>query len=336
MYEELKEHVECGANFLIAPTYLFDSFEDKVSAQKKTEAVFEKGAFVSNGVMPLKEGMIYSGGELCFDDYYDKIKSEISYLYKNSPGAALFLLDFCTLSEAKCAVYAAKEVMDLPICVLLNFKGKSTLEDGFDPQSAVITLQSLGISALGIMAEDCDAVLDILLDMKEFASVPLFAMPDTNSSFKPHEFSQYASDYVANKCVMFGAGKGATPAHTAQIAKELYFLSPFMPDFPTVNAACGKSGICFLDFENRPIGKNRKIIEIDLNSLTDIDEADMVIEKLIEAGTPPVLFNCDEIDVVERVVKLYPGRAAVKSDEYGEITAKEYGALVLSNTKAEN
>ncbi len=335
IYKVFDELVENGANFLIAPTYLYDTEAEQQEAFRQTAFAAAERVFVCNAIAQPKERTVSSGGVLSFDEYYSKIKKEAIFLYENTPGAVMFLLGFQTLAEAKYAVLAVKEVCDLPICVLLDFQNTMYLADGFDIASAVITLQSLGVSAIGVMAEDCDITLDILLDMKEFAAVPLFAFPGADGTITPTEFAQYAQDFVNNKCVMFGAGKGTDSRFTAQIAKELWQLEPFMPDFPTVNAVCGKNQICFLDFQNRPVGKNTKFIEIDLEKVTQISDVDIMIEKIVQSGLPPVCFLCKDIDILERAVSVYPGRAAVKSDEYGEITAKEYGALILSGEKGD-
>ncbi len=335
LYHLFCDYVENGANFLIAPTYLYEDEQDKKEAIIKTKEAAGEHAFVCSAITPLSEKTEFSGGKINFDLYYKSIKNEAQFLYENVPGGVLFLFGFDTVAEAKYAVYAVKEVCDLPICVLLDFKDSTHLSDGFDAVSATITLQSTGISALGVMAEDCDATLEILMNMKDFASVPLFAFPQANAHIMPEEYAEYAQNFVNNKCVMFGTGRGTDLRHVAQIAKELWQLEPFMPDFPTVNAICGKSSISFLDFQDKSIGTNTSFIEIDLENMTTCDEVDQMIEKMVQTGLPPVCFVSKDIELLERAIKLYPGRAAIKSDEYGEITAKEYGAQILSQQKGD-
>ncbi len=330
-FSSFTESMEAGANCLIAPTYLYETKKEKMEAIQKTVNAAQEKVFICGAVSEPKEKTIISGGKASFDAFYKVIKDEVSFLYENAPVSMLFLFGFESLAEAKYAVFAAREVCDLPVCVLLDFKDKTTLSDGFDITTSVITLQSLGISALGIMADDCDTTLDILLDMKEFASVPLFAVPGANDYITPQEYAEYAHDFVNNKCVMFCAGKGTDARFTAHIAKELWQLEPFLPDFPTVNAVCGKNQAYFMDFSGQVIGKNKTLIEIDMESMTKPEEADEIVKTLLKNGLPPVCFKTKDIEVLERAIKLYPARPAVRSDEYGEITAKEYGAVVLEN-----
>lgn len=315
---------------MVAPTYLFNSEKEKKKALTETVNTAGEKVFVAGAVYANSEKTVFSDGVLSYDTYYKIIKDEAKFIYETHPVSVMFLIGFDTLAEAKYAVYATKEACDLPICLCLDFKGETHLADGNDIQAAVITLQSLGISALGIQAENPDVVFDILLDAKEFASVPLFAIPDTTDYIIPYEFAEYTHDFVNNKCVIFAGGRGTDARHTAEIAKELWQSEPFMPDFPTVNAVCGKNNIVFMDFENNIIGKNREIIEIDLKGLTVDSEIDEMILKIKSAGLPPVCFVSKELGVLERAMKVYPGRVAIKSDEYGEIAAKEYGAVILN------
>ena len=322
--------IESGANMVIAPTYLYNTENLKKKALAETAKAAGEKVFVAGAVYSNPEKTVFSSGLLSYDVYYKIIKEEAKLIHETQPVAIMFLMGFDTLAEAKYAVYAVKEACDLPICLCLDFGDKTTLSDGNDIPTVVITLQSLGISALGIQADSPDAVFDILLDMKEFASVPLFAVPDANAHITPYEFAEYAHDFVNNKCVMFAGGKGTDERFTAEIAKELWQAEPFMPDFPTVNAVCGKNNIIFMDFEDKVISKNKELLEIDLKGLTKDEEIDEIVLKIKSAGLPPVCFKSKELGVLERAMKVYPGRVAIKSDEYGEIAAKEYGAVILN------
>lgn len=329
IYDTFTLHTEAGANVLVAPTYLFNSESAKKKAISETVRASKDKIFVAGAVWANSEKTVFSGGKISYDTYYNIIKEEVKFIHQTHPMSVIFLMGFDTLAEAKYAVYATKEVCDLPICLCLDFKDKEKLSDGYDVSSAVITLQSLGISALGFQGSDVDAVYEILLSAKEFASVPLFALPDANEHIAPFEFAEYANDFVNNKCVMFAGGKNTNENFTAEIAKQLWQVEPFMPDFPTVNAICGKKNILFMDFENNVIGKNKGLIEIELEGLENEKEVDEMILKIKKADFPPICFKSKELGLLERAMKVYPGRVAVKSDEYGEIAAKEYGAIIL-------
>ncbi len=315
---------------MVAPTYLCNAENLKKKVLQDTIKASKDKTFVAGAVLRNSEKTVFSGGKLSYDTYYKIIKDEVKFIYQTHPVAMMFLLGFDTLAEAKYAVYAAKEACDLPICLCLELGDNDTLSDGYDIPTAVITLQSLGISALGFQGKSPDVVYDALLFAKDFSAVPLFAVPDANEYIAPYEFAEYAQDFVNNKCVMFAGGRNTNPKFTAEIAKELWQKEPFIPDFPTINAVCGKNNIFFMDFENKVIGKNKELIEIDLEGLANDEEIDEMILKIQKAGLPPVCFKSKELGILERAMKVYPGRVAVKSDEYGEIAAKEYGAIILN------
>ena len=335
IYNFFLENIESGANVLVAPTYLFNSKKDKEKAIKETIKASHDKVFIAGCVWANPEKTVFSGGKLTYDTYYKIIKEDIDFIYKTHPVSMIFLMGFDTLAEAKYAVYATREVCDLPICLSLDFKDKNILSDGYDVQSSQITLQSLGISALGIQGSDIDAVYENILSAKDFASVPLFAIPDANEYIAPYEFAEYANDFINNKCVMFSGGRNTDKRYTAEIAKNLWQAVPFMPDFPTVNAVCGKNNIFFMDFENKAIGKNKELIEIDLEGLENDAEVDEMILKIKTADYPPICFKSKELGVLERAMKVYPGRVAIKSDEYGEIAAKECGAIIINQGEEE-
>ncbi len=328
--ESFSAHIEAGANVVVAPTYLSNTEKTKKKILDNTAKTAGDKVFVAGAVWANREKTVFSDGKLTYDTYYKIIKEEIEFIHRTHPVSFMFLMGFDTLAEAKYAVYAAKEACDLPICLCLDFKDDTALSDGYDIPTAVITLQSLGISALGVMANNPDVVVDVLLDMKEFAAVPLFAIPDANEHIAPFEFAEYVPSFVNNKCIMVAGGKNADERFTAEIAKELWQAEPFMPDFPLINAICGKNNIYFMDFENNVISKNKELLEINLDNAKDEAEIDKIILKLKEAGLPPVCFTSKELGVLERAMKVYPGRAGIRSDEYGELSAKEYGAMIIS------
>lgn len=325
-----EDHIDAGANVIVAPTYLYNNENDKKRILKETVVCAGEKTFVAGAVYANSEKTVFSGGKLSFDTYYKIICEDIKSLHETFPFAMLFLMGFNTLAEAKYAVYAAKEACDVPICLCFDFKSENVLSDGYNIETSIITLQSLGVDCVGVQAESPDLVFDILLDMKEFASVPLFAVSDANEFIAPYELAEYTQNFVNNKCVMVAGGRGTDSRHTAEIAKELWQAEPFMPDFPMINAVCGKNSILFMDFESNVISKNKELIEIDLGNISKDEEVDEMILKIQSAGTPPVCFKSKELGVLERAMKVFPGRVAVKSDEYGEIAAKEYGAIIIN------
>ncbi len=320
--EFYEEEMERGANVLFAPDF---AVYDEISTLNDVVAAAGEKAFTAGLITPIRGGLTLYGGENSYNVYYEKIRTAAEKCYK--AGISFIILGgFTNLTEAKCAVLAVKEACPLPILIGLKFNDDIKLESDIDAAKAIITLQALDINGVGVYdAENADDALEALSQLKEFAAVPLFAVPKVSEFMTPEDFADYMGEYAGNKCALVGTANGKA-AYTAAISKALWQTEPFKPDFHSVNAVTGLSDILFYDFKNNTIGENKRILEI---SLETEKEAEEVVSKLILAQSPPVCFKSKDLDALEMALKLYPGRAAVKSDEYGEIAAKEYGALVL-------
>ncbi|MBR5156270.1 MAG: homocysteine S-methyltransferase family protein [Clostridia bacterium] len=321
--EFYSDETERGANVLFAPDFnVCESFEDTL--KQVVEAAGEV-AFTTCCISPVEGGLTLYGGKNTYNEYYNKILNAAKICY-DAGVSFLILGGFTNLTEAKCAVLAAKEACPLPICIGLAFDDEIKLENEIDPAKAIITLQALEVNAVGVVGgTNADDTLEVLSQMKEFASVPLFALPTVSEFMTPEDFADYIPEFVGNKCTITGTANGS-PVYTAAISKALWQIEPFKPDFHSVSAITGISGILFYDFKNQAISENKQMLEI---SIENEKEAESLISKLIETKAPPVCFKSKDLDALELAVKLYPGRPAVRSDEYGEIAAKEYGALVL-------
>ncbi|MBO5930272.1 MAG: homocysteine S-methyltransferase family protein, partial [Clostridia bacterium] len=138
LYRCYEDFVSNGSNFLIVPTYLYDTESEKKEAIRQVSNAAGTHAFVCGAITPCIEKLTTSGGTMSFDAYYDQIKQEAKFLYENMAASVIFLFGFDTLADAKCAVYAVKEACDLPLCVLLDFKNDTRLADGFDITAATI------------------------------------------------------------------------------------------------------------------------------------------------------------------------------------------------------
>lgn len=322
MEEFYQRETECGANVLFAPDFREYGFSAE-HLQAVVKAASDQ-AFTACQISAPEGGLQLYGGIHSYEEYY-RMFLEKSKLCKETGISFLLLGGFFNLTEAKCAVLAAREACDLPICVGLRFDEELRLEQDIDPAAAMITLQALSVQAVGVLGGGADEALEAVSQMKEFASVPLFALPEISTFMTPECMAEYAGSFVNHKCALLGTENGSC-AETAAIAKNIWQAEPFPPDFPELRAVTGLQGIVFYDFQNHMIGEQKRLLEI---SVEKAEEVEPLIQKLIAAKTAPICFQSKDLDALELAVKLYPGRPAVVSDEYGEIAAKELGALVL-------
>ena len=165
----------------------------------------------------------------------------------------------------------------------------------------------------------------ILTELQAFTTVPLFSLAESGCCLRPESYSDYIPSLVHAKCAMTGL-LHSSPAYTAAGVKGGWQFAPLRPDFPVVNAISSRDSALFYDFSGKAVSRNRAQIEIKTEKKTEMEQA---LALFNQPGTAPVCFSVRDIELLEYAVMHYAGRPAVRSDEYGEITAKELGALVL-------
>ncbi|MBR5507462.1 MAG: hypothetical protein IKV88_05390, partial [Clostridia bacterium] len=252
---------------------------------------------------------------------------EAKYLEKNGV-SMIFINGAKTLKEAKTAFWGAKETTELPLLIGLYFEENGNLSCGTTPLCALITLQSMGADAIGSVFEtDIDTAMDNFTVMSDFTTVPLFAYLDAEF-LTPELFADYLPNLVNYKCAVIGLSKKATLKHYIEMSKVLWQFKPYMPDFEEINAICSKKDIVFMDFKGNIVGENKNILEIKIeDEKTDVDKLLSIVNS---ENSGAICFDVKDLDVLEKLLEGYEGRPLVKSDEYGEIAAKEKGALVLT------
>ena len=242
----------------------------------------------------------------------------------------IFMTDFPDVLSAKCALYAIKEGSSLPICAGFSLvQGEQNIKKAL---SMLITLQAMDISAVGVTGMDIEDSLELLAEMQAFATVPLFAVCKASDFITPEDYGDYISSFVNQKCAMIGLFDKSA-AFTASAMKAMWQLSPLAPDFPLLNAISSSDEAMFLDFSGHVVSRQKSMIEIKTEELSEVTQALTLFNK---AGAAPVSFSIKDIDVLRHAIMHYAGRPAVRSDEYGEILARELGAFVLTEETKES
>lgn len=320
--EYFEDRMECGANILIAPTYLGASDSEKEELIKRTQSVADDKVFVA-GEVRLSD-FPYDDD---FEDYRNTISKEVEFL-NNAGVSMIFLNGADTLIKAKCAALSAFEVTELPICIGFTFTDDGFLSDATSPLCALITLQAMGVDAIGCTFEtDIDTAMEIFGTISNFTTVPLYAYLDAYS-LTPEIFADYIPNLVNYKCAMIGISKKSTLPHYIEMSKTLWQFKPLMPDFEEINAVCSKKDIVFMDFKGNIVGDNKNILEIKIeDEHTDIYR---LLDIVNSQDSGAVCFNVKDMDILDTLLCEYHGRPMIKSDEYGEIAAKEKGAMVLT------
>ncbi len=226
-----KEYLDAGCNIVTTNTFganslKFDNVEEIITAgvalaQKSIENI-ERDCFVALDVGPIGK-LLKPCGDLEFETAYDLFKEQV--IAGEKAGADLILIETMgDLYEIKAAVLAAKENTNLPVLVSMIFDENGILLTGADIKTAVITLEGLSVDGIGM---NCglgpDQMLELLKEMKEYSSTPIFIQPNaglpvsvngvTTYNVTPDEFAQKQLEIVRNGACALGGCCGTTPDH---------------------------------------------------------------------------------------------------------------------------
>ncbi|MCL2056853.1 MAG: homocysteine S-methyltransferase family protein [Oscillospiraceae bacterium] len=172
------DYVAAGADVVTANTFQANelklgahSVEDVVEAAVNC-AKASGARFTALDAGPLGQ-LMEPMGPMTFDRAYEIYARQIKAGAK--AGADLILIETISdLYEAKAAVLAAKENTSLPVFCTMTFEENGRTFMGCDPLSAVLTLQGLGVDALGVNCslgpEKLRPVVDIML---RYSRVPV-------------------------------------------------------------------------------------------------------------------------------------------------------------------
>lgn len=237
-----RAYVEAGTNILYAPTFTanriklaeygvadrLEEINNKLVALSK-EAAGGK-AFVA-GDITMTGQQLAPIGTLDFEELIHVYKEQIVAIVK--AGADLLVVEtMMSLQEARAALIAAKETCDLPVMVTLTFESDGKTLYGTDPATAMVVLQSLGASAVGVnCSTGPQAMSEVVLKMKEVAQVPIIAKPNaglpslnaegkTVYDMNPQQFGKQMKLLAEAGATIMGGCCGTTPHHIEMLIKE--------------------------------------------------------------------------------------------------------------------
>ena len=279
-----RRYVEAGSNIVYAPTFTANRIKleeyglderleemNRKLVQLSREAVGEK-ALVA-GDMTMTGQQLYPMGELMFEELVEVYKEQARVLCE--AGVDLFVVEtMMSLQESRAAVFAIREVCDLPIMVTLTYNEDGRTLFGTEPETAVVVLQSLGVDAIGI---NCSTgpmeMVEPVRKMAEYATVPIVAKPNaglpelvececlpegettpvkkkkTVYRMTPEEFAEAGVALVEAGASILGGCCGTTDAHIKALSDAVRGMMLHEP----------------LKTHRRVLTSERKQIEIDLD-----------------------------------------------------------------------
>ncbi len=239
-----KEYIKAGADIITTNTFGANEIKLKntpysveevvtkaVTLAKK--AISDEEVLIALDIGPIGE-LIEPMGTLSFDNAVNIFKRIVTVGAK--AGADLVLIETMTdLYEMKAAILACKEASSLPIFATMTFEEDGRTFTGCFPESMAITLEGLGVDALGV---NCSLgpkeLLPIVKRVVSNTNIPVMVQPnaglpkiidnETVYDITALEFRESIEEFIKSGVSVIGGCCGTTP----QFIRELSQLKSLM------------------------------------------------------------------------------------------------------------
>lgn len=213
------------------------------------------GCLVALDIGPIGQ-LLAPAGSLSFEEAVGIFREQVEAGAK--AGADLIVLETLTdLGEARAAVLAAKENSALPILCTMTFEQNRRTFTGCGVPSMVLTLEGLGVDALGINCSLGPDELPTLVDeLLEWSHLPLAIKPNAGLpdpatgeySVSPAQFAASAAALAKKGVQILGGCCGTTPETIAALKEALAKLPAPLPRAHQQNAAvCSATRVVPID-----------------------------------------------------------------------------------------
>ncbi len=240
VYSVHKAYAEAGADIISTNTFganalKFDNVQEivcaAVSLAKKT------GKKVALDLGPLGR-LLKPSGDLEFEEAYELYKEVI--LVAKDDVDIIFFETMTDLYEIKAGVLAAKENCSLPVFVSMMFDQNERLLTGADIETAVTTLEGLGVNAIGMNCGLGPAeMLPLAKKMRSLTSLPMLLNPNaglprsvdgkTVFDVDAESFSEKMKEIATLGVSYLGGCCGTTPDHIKALVSACQNIEAFTP-----------------------------------------------------------------------------------------------------------
>ena len=323
-----RDYVHAGAD--VVTTNTFQAHEHKLQGISVEDVIAagvqcarKSGArFVALGIGPLGRLMAPLGA-VSFQQAYNEFRRQM--IAGEASGCDLVIIETISdLYEAKAAILAAKENTGLPVFCTMTFQEDGRTFLGCCPLTAVITLQGLGVDALGVncslgpnkigpIVETMLKYSHIPIIVQANAGLPIYRGGEAHYEMPPEQYADWASKMVKSGVRIVGGCCGTTPEHIGAIKKRLggNFIPAVIGPL-RVSACTSGSSTVILDDSTTEIGERlnptgKKKLQTALRSG---DMAYLINEAMlqVEAGAQILDVNVglpglDEPAVMEKVIR---------------------------------
>ncbi|MDF2677202.1 MAG: homocysteine S-methyltransferase [Bacillota bacterium] len=328
-----KEYIKSGAKIITSNTFGANELKLKstsysveeiidaaISLAKEAKKDVNEEIYIALDIGPIGE-LVEPMGKLTFDEAYEIFKRQVIQGVKS--GADLILVETMTdLYETKAAVLAAKENSSLPVIATMSFEQDHRTFTGCLPSSMAITLQGLGVDALGIncslgpseiypIVEELMKYADIPVLVQANAGLPVVRNDVTYYDVSPDQFSDIALKFAELGVRLIGGCCGTSPEYILKIKEKLNGVVVKQIDKKHFSALCTPSntvlieGVKVIGERINPTGKklfkealrNNDIDYILKQGISQIDAGAKILD--VNVGLPEI----NEPEMMVSVIK---------------------------------
>ena len=243
LQELQKAYVEAGSDIVYAPTFaanrislqIFGLSAQVIELNTQLVKIAKDGvgsqAWVAGDLTTTGQPM-EPNGTLTYEELYQAYREQIKALVDS--GIDLLVAEtMLGVEETIVALDAAQSVCDLPVMCSLSLEADGTARFGGNAVEAVITLQEMGASAVGLNCSvGPDQLESVIANMKQVAKVPILAKPNAGMpqitdqgeavyDMTPEHFAYYTKKLVEAGAGLVGGCCGTTPEYIRRLAEVL-------------------------------------------------------------------------------------------------------------------
>ncbi|MGL4850498.1 MAG: homocysteine S-methyltransferase family protein [Clostridium sp.] len=270
-----KKYIESGANVITTNTFGANELklkECEYSVEEIIKSGIENGKKAVEGtdtkialdIGPIGE-LLKPMGTLSFEDAIEIFKRQIKVGY--AEGVDIILIETMTdLYEAKAAIIAAKETCNLPIFCTMTFEEDERTFTGCTPESMALTLEGLGVDALGIncslgpkelknIIERIIKVTNVPIMIQPNAGLPKVVNGETIFEITKEDFRDSVLEYVKKGVSIIGGCCGTKPEFIKELSLIRENNKRVKREYISLYGTCSPSKAVFIDNGPRVIGE---------------------------------------------------------------------------------
>ncbi len=232
-----KQYINAGADIVYANTFGANRYKlehcgksvDEIikrAIQNARTACEGTDSCVALDIGPIGQ-LLEPTGYLSFEEAYDIFKEQI---LAGRDADVIVFETMTDLMEVKAGVLAAKENSDLPVICTMTFEENKRTFTGCGISSMALTLQGLGVDAIGI---NCSLgpkeLLPVVEELSRWTTLPIVVKPNaglpdpvTNTyNVSPEEFASYMEAMLPYGVKIMGGCCGTNPDYIAALCKML-------------------------------------------------------------------------------------------------------------------